>query len=999
MVTPEDDARSDDAMKVREPVGFRHRLRSRLVAVMALSGAVLLASGGVGLHYVDAIGETLHRSIGLTAPLLSDVLEITQAGRRARASVRSVGEQCRGVEAALAELEGFDARAAHVALDLGARAAAVGASQDLERILASEEGFVGLGRAIFQSCARIEIIESRFAAAGDAMRADLDDADDLLVDVDGRFAGEDRAERSGATQAAVPDPGGEVATIVARMRTDLAGFVTTAEIGGALGNETAIDSFAQRRLDKLRSLVAELTRLHPVLHGIGRGEDYERLLDLFTDLAERVLGDRGLFATQRALLHARAGLADQRAELGMIDDEYFRAVRKLEATARRLDSEARDEVVERTREAYAVVATTSVVLLLFALALSGDMARRITGPIEQFTLHVAALRAGDFDRPLPNELGRRDDEIGSLARTFARLTDELAQARRGLVAEAETRVHRQYDRLQAAIATMPQGFFLTDADERLVVWNDSFLRMYGFRPGEVTVGMPIDVVLERRKAIGACQAVPTPPLFRLAVAERRSLQRIEDYVDGRIMVITASPTIDGGAAITHEDITARRRAEAEIEQLARYDVATGLANRSHFHELLARALDERVGNGQVALLYLDLDHFKTINDGLGHTTGDRLLVAVAERLLECCGEWETVGRLGGDEFAILQSALDQPIAATDLARRLNEAVALPFVIDGHRLVVGASIGISVAPDDAVDADTLLAHADLALYRAKSEGRGVARFFEPEMDARLQKRRLLESDLREALEKEQFELHYQPLVGAASGRTEGFEALLRWRHPERGLVPPGDFISLAEDAGLIGEIGAWVLREATRTAATWPPHLRVSVNISPVQIRTRVLTLDVLAAVGLSGLRPHRLELEITEGVLLEDTEATLATLAQLRDFGVRIAMDDFGTGYSSLGYLRRFAFDKVKIDQSFVRDIGESSDSLAIVRAVTGLCSSLGITTTAEGVETEIQRDRLRQEGCDQFQGWLFGRPMPAEAIAAHLAEEFSDLRPQARVG
>ncbi|NLH80186.1 MAG: EAL domain-containing protein [Phyllobacteriaceae bacterium] len=969
-----------------EAAARKHRLRTRMTIVMTLSTAVLLASGWIGLHYVDAVGATLRRSIDVTAPLLSDVLEITQASRRARTSVRAAAEECTGIEAARHELESFDLTATQVAADLRLRAEAVGAGPDVERIAGVEKRFVEGGHAILDACARHALLTGRLEAAGDAAKGDLRDAFAILTKLDpaaSTAAGEVPAE---APTPVMSEHG------VAHLRSDLSGFIASIDVVGSLGSEAALTAFTDRRAEKLRDIDAELALMRPVLLVSGRADDHDRLVDLFADLSDRVLGERGLVATQRALVDAHQILVGRRLDLCIIDDDYFRAVRMLETKARRLDETTRREVVESTREAYAMVATTSAVLLALVLALAGDVSRRITGPIERITDHVRRLRSlEDLDRPLDASLLARKDEIGILARSFAHLTAELGDARRRLEADSEERLRRQYDRLQTAIATMPQGFFLVDAEERFVVWNDSFLHMYGFRPGEISVGMTVETALATRRADGARSIEPREPLFRRAIAEGRPLQRVDDYADGRTVVITASPTADGGAVITHEDITARRRVEAKMEQLALYDGATGLANRAFFRERLDQSLTDREGAAQVALLHVDLDHFKTVNDGLGHSVGDRLLAQVAKRIVSCCGEWETVGRIGGDEFAVAQTRLDQPMAASDLARRIGEAIAEPFEIDGVRIVISACIGIAVCPDDADESEPLLAHADLALHRAKSEGRGVARFFEPAMDAGLKSRRELEVDLRVALEKDQFELFYQPVVGATSGRTEGFEALIRWRHPNRGLVSPLDFIPLAEDIGLIGEIGAWVLREATRAAAGWPARLRVAVNISPVQIRTRMLPLDVLAALGRSGLEPDRLELEITEGILLVDTEATLETLAHLRDFGVRIAMDDFGTGYSSLGYLRRFAFDKVKIDQSFVRDLGETSDAEAIVRAVTGLCSSLGITTTAEGVETEVQRDRLRQEGCDQFQGWLFGRPMPEGEVAAHLAQEAAE--------
>jgi diguanylate cyclase (GGDEF)-like protein len=989
-----------------ETIGFRNRLRTRLFVVMALSGGVLLATGGVGLHYVDEVGQTLRRSTEITAPLLSDVLEMTQAGRRVRASVHAAAEQCTGLDAARGELQAFEASSSVLLRNLRARAERLKAESDLDRIADVENRFVTIGENILGTCVRTSMLVGRIMAAGDAVQADIADmaaiADTIEEKLTLPLRTGDEPRRHERNLFADLSP-------LTRLRSDLGGFIGIGELVSALNTGAAVSAFEIRRTDKLRDLTADVERLRPVMGEIGMDDDHGRLIDLVADLADRVVGGNGLMTVQRALTDARATMAAQRLELGTIDDDYFRSVRGFEETARRLDRLAQRQVVTSTREAYVAVATTSLVLLLFALATALDVARRVTVPIERFTDHVRRLRGlEDLERPLCRTLVRRTDEIGLLARSFARLTNALSDARRRLEAEAEARILRQYDRLQSAIATMPQGFYLLDSDERLVVWNDSLLHMYGLRPGEVTVGMPITAVVERTRELGVfLPAWRTEPLFRRAMTDHQPYQRVDELPDGRTIVVTASPTSDGGVAVTHEDVTSRRRVEAEIEQLVRFDTATGLANRTSFQDRIGLALSEREEEEQIALLYVDLDHFKTVNDSLGHKIGDRLLAEVAARIIECTGEWDHAGRLGGDEFAVLQTRLFQPMAATDLARRLHESISQPYDIDGAQIVVGASIGIAVAPDDALAADTLLAHADMALYRAKSEGRGITRFFEPEMDAHMQMRRMLELDLRGALERNEFELHYQPVVGAASARIEGFEALLRWRHPERGLVSPVDFIPVAEEIGLIGDIGAWVLREATRVAAGWPEDLRIAVNISPVQIKTRALVLDVLAAIGRSGLRPDRLELEITEGMLLVDTEATLATLAQFRDIGVRIAMDDFGTGYSSLGYLRRFAFDKVKIDQSFVRGLGETADSVAIVRAVTSLCSSLGITTTAEGVETEAQRDRLRLEGCDQFQGWLYGRPMPEAEVAAHLAAQtdtvgssvFSIRHPRGRHG
>jgi diguanylate cyclase (GGDEF)-like protein/PAS domain S-box-containing protein len=437
------------------------------------------------------------------------------------------------------------------------------------------------------------------------------------------------------------------------------------------------------------------------------------------------------------------------------------------------------------------------------------------------------------------------------------------------------------------------------------------------------------------------------------------------------------------------DVTERKQAEARIAHMAQHDALTGLPNRVLFHQRLDAALaqlDHR--GGLLAVHCLDLDHFKSVNDTLGHPIGDELLKLVADRLRGCTREPDTIARLGGDEFAVIQRDITHPREANDLAARLIAALSANYDIQHHEVVIGASIGIALAPSDGKAADILLRNADMALYRAKADGRGTSHFFEAEMDRRIQARRVLELDLRKAFANNEFDLHYQPLVNLHTDRISGFEALLRWHHPERGMVLPGEFIAVAEEIGLIGPLGEWVLRRACTEAARWPGEIKIAVNLSPAQFRTRGVVQAVLSALAYSGLPPHRLELEITESVLLGETEANLAILHQLREIGARISMDDFGTGYSSLSYLRSFPFDKIKIDRSFVRDLEKHPDCMAIIRAVAGLGASLGISTTAEGVETREQLERLRAEGCTEAQGFLFSAPRPAADVMALLAIE-----------
>jgi len=430
-----------------------------------------------------------------------------------------------------------------------------------------------------------------------------------------------------------------------------------------------------------------------------------------------------------------------------------------------------------------------------------------------------------------------------------------------------------------------------------------------------------------------------------------------------------------------EDVTERREADEKIAHLAHYDALTDLPNRVLFRQRIERELKRTADGGQFALFYVDIDEFKGINDSLGHHVGDELLKTVASRIRACLKEGDLIARLGGDEFAVVQTSINSVDEAADLVRRIHEAVRQPYQCLGHQLSTDASIGIALAPRDGCDHDQLIKNADLAMYAAKSGGRRTHRFFEPSMDASARARLMMEQDLRQALASGAFELHYQPLVNLGRNEVSGCEALLRWRHPERGMISPAEFIPVAEDTGLINEIGDWVLRTACAEAASWPEPIRLAVNVSPVQLKNQTLALRIAGALAVSGLKPGRLEIEITEAVLIRDDEAALAILHQLRDIGVRIALDDFGTGFSSLSYLKRFPFDKIKIDRCFVSDISEVDASSSIVEAVVDIAAALKMTTTAEGVETEAQRELLRKLGCTEMQGYLFSKPKPGAEV------------------
>jgi len=459
------------------------------------------------------------------------------------------------------------------------------------------------------------------------------------------------------------------------------------------------------------------------------------------------------------------------------------------------------------------------------------------------------------------------------------------------------------------------------------------------------------------------------------------------HADGTPIIVEAH-----GQDITHEgraarvvairDIRERRQAEERIRHMANHDMLTGLPNRSLFHDRMTVALANAAREEHaVAVLYLDLDRFKSVNDLLGHQAGDRLLQEVARRLLDNVHRRDTVARLSGDEFVVLQTRITQPSEAMALAERLVKALAVPVDLDGQQMLAGTSIGIAVFPQDGTDADQLMLNADTALYRAKAEGRGTFRFFEAAMDERLQARRRLERDLRQALATDALCVHYQPQEDCETHRILGFEALVRWQHPERGMIPPSEFVPLAEESGLIMQLGEWVLRTACRHARAWPDDIQVAVNLSPVQFRHSDIASTILAILDEEGLSPSRLEIEVTEGVMIDDTERALATLNALKAAGVRIALDDFGTGYSSLSYLQKFTFDTLKIDRSFVQAMEGSRESRSIIRTIVALARSLNITVTAEGVETEAQRRLLKDEACDQLQGYLIGRPCPVEDL------------------
>ncbi len=575
--------------------------------------------------------------------------------------------------------------------------------------------------------------------------------------------------------------------------------------------------------------------------------------------------------------------------------------------------------------------------------------------------------------------------------THEDVTEEIASSE--IVQKRRRELERQNIRLDAAVNNISQGLCMYDPRGRLVICNQPYQRIYNLPEHLLQPGTSLEAILGHlfEQGMQAGGNREEYIRWRREVIARGEYGKNIHELNGRIILMQHHPMKDGGWVTTHEDITEQRQQEERIRHMARHDALTQLPNRLQFLEdmqLCEAAIDR---GEKVAVLCIDLDHFKSINDTLGHAVGDKLLQQVSARLWGATREEDVLARLGGDEFALLLRAIDTPSDAAVIAERIVKVMGTPFTIDGHLLVIGASVGIAIAPQDGATADALMKNADLALYKAKNEGRSTFHFFEPGMDAAIQRRRAIEAGLRVALANNELRLVYQPLVGLKENRITCLEALLRWDTKERGTVSPTEFIPVAEETGLIVSIGEWVLFEACRTAATWPGDVRVAVNLSAVQFKNNRLFEIVELALQQSGLAPTRLELEITESLLLADNEPTLKTLHKLRALGVRISMDDFGTGYSSLSYLRSFPFDKIKIDRSFMRDLKSKGDSLAIIKAVIGLGQSLGMSTTAEGIETEEQLEAVRAEGCNEVQGFLFSPPIPSSAVAELLRVQQPD--------
>jgi diguanylate cyclase (GGDEF)-like protein/PAS domain S-box-containing protein len=761
-----------------------------------------------------------------------------------------------------------------------------------------------------------------------------------------------------------------------------------------LVNYTAGDGFLYR--ESARSEVARSVSLN--MAGIGLALVLSGLVAWA--LARRIAGPVAAASNVAELIAAGkldvtvpAGGADELGALltamGTMRDN-IKAMMEREVAQRRSAQARLADALEHSQEGVIVVDANDVIAL--ANVQAADLFGVAPGLLKADTplsqLHPALQQSADADQLLMRRDGNLQATSEALTANGRWLRISRSPTRDGgfivlcsdisrLKLQERSLLERK-TQLDLALNNMTHGLCMFNAARDLIICNQRWAAMYGVpadltRPGTPLLAIMHYLVDQKTFAEGpeetfaGINAMPSGGSFHI----------VKPFADGRLISISHESTADGGWVAIHEDITERQRAEAHIAYLARHDHLTDLPNRVFFREELDKCLRRLRKGDKFAILCLDLDRFKSVNDSLGHSIGDKLLGAVAKRLAGCVEEGDFVARLGGDEFAVIQSNVVRPEESGDLAGRIIERVGAPYEIEGQQLNVGVSIGIAIAPADGHDADQLLKNADLAMYRVKADGRGSYCFFEAEMDARIQARRALETELRNALNEGQLQLFYQPVVNAASGKVECFEALLRWFHPRLGAVPPGEFVPLAEESGLIGPLGQWVLRSACAEAAKWPAQFRLAVNLSPIQFKNANLVNVIVGALAASGLPAPRLELEITESLLLDADPKNITMLHELRALGVHIVMDDFGTGFSSLNYLRSFPFDKIKIDRSFVNDIGNGGESMAIVKAIIDLARALDIAVVAEGVETAEQLNRLVAEGCNQVQGYYFSKPAP----------------------
>jgi diguanylate cyclase (GGDEF)-like protein len=978
------------------------RFRNKVALGVGLTLLAAVFSGANAVYNVRKVEASVNFSAVAASPLLIGVISLSESYQKLQSIFDPVMKNCAGLEGATNFLEQSQQNQRVKLAALKKLASQAAAATELARYEFSGNKIFKTRQALLDVCHTSMTSRSRISTAESALRATtnliaVEASMNILALEDGimgSWAASTGNAQSPTRSSLIGAVGLNVKTREAWLRLKdfyrLKILVTElVNIGAMLGNANKpfdLDRMRKGYWIKIQSLAKNVENLRSYYEEQGKFTDYHTLVGLVEETKRMShLGDHSIFNSQAALLdndHIKASLV---LRLQREQGQYSVALLNIMDVAQRINRNAQLHTERQANIANWEIAAGVFIASLLALVIGWYFRRAVITPIEALTVNVSnlGLALRSESDPIDNRLVHRRDEIGDLANQFSRTFHALAQARRELQEASRAEISLQRDRLHGAIENMPQGLYMLDREGQIIVANRTLYEIYNLGTDVDLLGMTVDdfIGLCRQIGAGVKRTISDHVLSDIDTqgGAYQTSQRLVELDDSRVMTMTVMRLPDGGYVVTHEDITEKQAASEKIAHMAMHDSLTNLANRTLFRtHITEQALRHRAD--EAALLFLDLDRFKIVNDTLGHPVGDALLVQVAARLRDAIGPTCFAARLGGDEFAIYQTGVAQPGGAKVLAMKIIARLSEPFDVGGHHIVIGTSIGIAIPPKDGVDADDLSKNADLALYCAKQEGRGQFRFFETDMDRRMRDWREMEHDLREAIAGQQFKLHYQPLVSLDTDSIIGFEALIRWQHPTRGYVSPAEFIPVAEEAGLISELGAWILDTACAQAVHWPEHITVAVNISPLQFNSGHLPLTVAAALAKSDLDPDRLMLEITEGVFLNDTEQTMGALNQIKALGVLFAMDDFGTGYSSLSYIRKFPFNKIKIDQGFVRGMGDDPESLAIVRAVINLCHDLGMVTTAEGVETAAQAETLRKLGCGVAQGYLFGKPMPAEA-------------------
>jgi diguanylate cyclase (GGDEF)-like protein len=960
------------------------RFRHKIAFGVGLTALAAFLSGINAVYNVRKVEESVNFSAVAASPLLIGVISLSESYQKLQSIFDPVMRNCAGLEGAARFLEKSQANQRNKLDALKNLAKQADAASELNRYEFSGNKIFRTRQALLDVCYKRMTIKSRISTAEASLRATTN-----LFAVESSMNIIALEKEISSSRSETSDQAREAWKRLRdfyRLKILVTELVNIGAMLDGADKHFQLERIRKANWIKIRTLESHVIGLQRYFGRHGRQDDHKVLLDLVEETKRVSDGsESSMFASQSALLE------NERTKQGLVlrlqreQGQYSVALLNIMDVAQRINRNAQLATEHEANVANWEIAAGVFIVAVLALMMGRFFKRAVTLPIEALTVNVSnlGLAMRSETNPIDSRLLVRRDEIGDLAKQFARTFKALATARRELQEASRAEISVQRDRLHGAIENMPQGLYMLDRDGRIIVANRRLYDLYNLG-GEIDLhGMTVDefIGLCRKKGAGVCRTISEQVISDVTTqgGTYQTSQRVVELDDRRAMTMTVMRLPDGGHVVTHDDITEQQAASAKIAHMALHDSLTNLANRTLFRSHITEQAEANGKGADAALLFLDLDRFKIVNDTLGHPIGDALLVQVAERLRNAIGSDCFAARLGGDEFAIYQAGVPQPDGAKALAAEIIRHISEPFEVNGHHIVIGTSIGIAIPPQDGTDADELSKNADLALYCAKQEGRGQFRFFETDMDRRMRDWHEMEHDLREAIAAQQFKLHYQPLVALESEEIIGFEALIRWEHPKRGFVSPAEFIPVAEEAGLITELGAWILDTACAQATHWPSGIGVAVNISPLQFGSGTLPLTVMSALSKSGLDPSRLILEITEGVFLNDTDQTMAVLNEIKATGVLFAMDDFGTGYSSLSYIRKFPFNKIKIDQGFVRGMGDDPESLAIVKAVINLCHDLGMITTAEGVETPAQAATLRQLGCGLAQGYLFGKPMPAE--------------------